>query len=79
MAVESAADLRTEVLRTEGITIMEDMGGNIWSLAVIVGPVALALALAYGLLRWSSRSRSPALKEARDEATREMYHGTSTK
>lgn len=58
---------------------MEDMGGNIWSIAVIIGPVALALALAYGLLRWSSRSRSSALKQARDQATHEMYHGNSTK
>jgi hypothetical protein len=58
---------------------MEDMGGNIWSIAVIVGPVALALALAYGLMRWSSRSRNPSLKQARDQATHEMYHGDNTK
>ncbi len=58
---------------------MEDMSGNIWSLAVIIGPVVLALALAYGLMRWSNRSRSPALKQARDQATHEMYYGNSTK
>ncbi len=53
---------------------MEDMGGSVWSLAVIGGPLLLAIALAYGLFKWSSRSRSPALKEARDQATREIYH-----
>ena len=53
---------------------MEDMGGSLWSLAVIGGPFLLAIALAYGLFKWSSRSRSAALKEARDQATREIYH-----
>ena len=53
---------------------MEDMGGSFWSLAVIGGPFLLAMALAYGLYQWSSRSRSTALKEARDQATREIYH-----
>jgi len=53
---------------------MEDIGSNFWSFAVIGGPFLLAVALAYGLFKWSSRSRSPALKEARDQATREIYH-----
>lgn len=53
---------------------MEDIGGNFWSFAVIGGPFLLALALAYGLFKYSSRSQSPALKEARDQATREIYN-----
>lgn len=53
---------------------MEDMGGSLWSLAVIAGPFLLAIGLAYGLFRWSGRSRSAALKQARDQATREIYH-----
>lgn len=53
---------------------MEDMGGSFWGLAVIGGPFLLAMALAYGLFQWSSRSRSAVLKDARDQATREIYH-----
>ena len=56
---------------------MEDIGGNFWSFAVIGGPFLLALALAYGLFKYSSRSQSPALKEARDQATREIYNNKS--
>ena len=51
------------------------MDGEIWSIAVIIGPIVLALALAYGLLKWSNRSRSPAIKRARDEATHDLYNG----
>jgi len=54
--------------------VMEDMGGSFWSLAVIGGPVLLAFGLAYSIFHWSSRSRSPTLKAARDQATREIYH-----
>lgn len=53
---------------------MEDIVGNFWGMAVIGGAFLLAMALAYGLSRWSSRSRSAALKEACDQATREIYH-----
>ncbi len=49
------------------------MDGGILSLGIVAGPVLLALGLAYGLLKWSSRSSSPGLKHARDQATRDIY------
>jgi len=50
------------------------MDGGIWSIAVIAGPIALAVGLAYGLSRFNARSRSPALKQARDQATHDLYN-----
>jgi len=49
------------------------MDGGIWSIAVIAGPVLLAVGLAYGLLKWSTRSRHPALKQARERAHEDLY------
>jgi hypothetical protein len=37
----------------------------------IVGPVLLAVALVYGMVQWSRRSR--AAKRVSDEATRRLY------
>jgi hypothetical protein len=56
--------------KQKGVHIMD---GHSWDIVVIGGPILLALALAYGLFRWSARSRNPALKQARDQATREIY------
>jgi hypothetical protein len=52
---------------------MLDTGQSMSLLAIleIVGPVLLALALIYGIVQWSRRSR--AAKRASDEATRRLY------
>jgi len=51
------------------------MDGGLMSILVIAAPIVLALALAYGLMKWSNRSRNPALKRARDQATHDLYNG----
>ena len=35
------------------------MDANLLSMAVVAGPILMALGLAYGLLKWSNRSPSP--------------------
>lgn len=47
------------------------MPEGIWSFAVIAGPIALAVALAYGIAR--GRRRSSAEKAQTERATRENY------
>jgi len=47
------------------------MPEGIWSLAVMAGPLLLAIALAYGIFRW--RKRTPAEKARTEQATRENY------
>ena len=51
-----------------------DAGGWLW-LAIDVAFVALlAAALIYGIMMWRNRSRSPAVKQRRDDATRRLYN-----
>jgi hypothetical protein len=52
---------------------MEQAGGAIWSVAIVLGPILLALGIGYGWMQWRHRSRDPNLKTARDEATRQNY------
>ncbi|MFN4282049.1 MAG: hypothetical protein ACK4NA_05340 [Alphaproteobacteria bacterium] len=47
------------------------MPEGLWSLAVIAGPIALAIALVFGIVRW--RRRTPAEKARTEQATRENY------
>jgi hypothetical protein len=51
-----------------------DWGAWMWVIIDIVAVVILGAAIAYGSLRWRKRSQDPAVKEASDRATRELYH-----
>lgn len=48
-----------------------DTGGGIWSIAIIVGPILLAIVLLWAVMhnRTSRRQRRDT-----EEATRELYH-----
>jgi hypothetical protein len=56
------------------VTMNSDAGGWLW-LAIDVAFVALlAAALIYGITMWRNRSRSPAVEQRRDDATRRLYN-----
>lgn len=52
---------------------MEDPSGWIWSLMTVIGVIILGVALAYAIVLWRHRSRSPSVKEAQAERTHELY------
>lgn len=54
---------------------MEEIGGIIWFLAVIVVPLALGVLIAYEIVRRRRLRRSE--REASDAATRDMYEHES--
>jgi hypothetical protein len=52
----------------------EGGGGYLWLLMDVVLVVILGGAIFYGIMQWRHRSRRPATEDARDEATRRLYH-----
>jgi hypothetical protein len=50
---------------------MEADGGGLWPLLTILGPLVLAGAIIYGMVRW--RRRSAGQKRAGDEKTKRLY------
>ena len=50
-----------------------DAGGWLWLLIDVGFVVILAVALAYGIYMWHTRSRNQTVERIRDEATREGY------
>jgi hypothetical protein len=56
------------------IQAVYDWGGWMWVVIDIVAVAILRPAIAYGSYRWSTRPLDPAVKQASDEATRELYH-----
>ena len=54
-----------------------DGGGWTWIALDIIGVLALAAVLAYGILMTHRRRRNRAAERRRDEATKEMYEERS--
>ena len=50
-----------------------DAGGWMWLLVDVAFVVVLAAALIYGIVQWRNRSKSPAVQERRDQATRRLF------
>ena len=50
-----------------------DAGGWLWLVIDVGFVVILAVALAYGVYMWRTRSRNQIVERIRDEATREGY------
>jgi hypothetical protein len=50
-----------------------DAGGWLWLVIDVGFVVILAVALAYGIHMWRTRSRNQTVERIRDEATREGY------
>ena len=50
-----------------------DAGGWLWLVIDVGFVVILAVALAYGVYMWRTRSRNQTVERIRDEATREGY------
>jgi hypothetical protein len=50
-----------------------DAGGWLWLVIDVGFVVILAVALAYGIYMWRTRSRNQTVERIRDEATREGY------
>ena len=50
-----------------------DAGGWLWLVIDVGFVVILAVALAYGIYMWRTRSRDQIVERIRDEATREGY------
>jgi hypothetical protein len=48
------------------------MEGQFWSLAIVVGPILLAAAIAYALIK--RRRLTSTEKQAQDAGTRRQYH-----
>lgn len=56
----------------------EGSGGYLWLLMDVGLVVILGGAIFYGIMQWRRRSRRPAVEQARDEATRRLYHEEKT-
>ena len=54
-----------------------DAGGWLWLVIDVGFVVILAVALAYGVYMWRTRSRNQIVERIRDEATREGYRNPS--
>lgn len=50
-----------------------DAGGWMWLLIDVAFVAFLAAALIYGVVQWRNRSKSPAVQQHRDEATRRLF------
>ena len=50
-----------------------DAGGWLWLVIDVGFVVILAVAFAYGIYMWRTRSRNQTVERIRDEATREGY------
>jgi hypothetical protein len=46
-------------------------------LGYLIAPLVLGIAIGYGVFQWRHRTRSAALEEARNEATREVFRQPS--
>jgi hypothetical protein len=57
---------------------MNDAGGWLWLLIDVGFVLVFAGALIYGLVEWRRRrqTQSPAMKQIRDRATRDLYRGS---
>jgi hypothetical protein len=53
---------------------MENIGGLVWSFAVVGGPIVLGILIGYGIIRWRDRPQDPATPRESEIATREGYH-----
>lgn len=51
----------------------EELGGSLYLIMDVVLVLVLAGALIYGIMRWRTRSRNPAVEAVRDEATRDAF------
>lgn len=49
------------------------MGGDLWSMATIVGPIVLVVAIGYALFNRRRLSRTE--KQDQTDAVRDLYHG----
>lgn len=49
------------------------MGGDLWSMATIVGPIVLIVVIAYALV--TRRRLEPAEKQDQADAVRDIYRG----
>jgi hypothetical protein len=52
---------------------MSDESGWLWLILGLLGIGGLGAAIAYGQIVWSHRRKSRAVRQKRDEATRELY------
>jgi flagellar biosynthesis/type III secretory pathway M-ring protein FliF/YscJ len=52
---------------------MSDVSGWLWLVIDVIFVIALALALIYGTMQWRARRRSPAARQASENATRRLY------
>ena len=52
---------------------MENIGGIVWSFAVVGGPIILGIILGYGIILWRNRPRDMVTRLESDTATREGY------
>ena len=53
---------------------MGDAGGWLWLVIDVVLVAALGVGLAYGIIAWRNRRKTPATEAARDAATRRGYY-----
>lgn len=51
-----------------------DVGSWFWGVATVIGPIVLALALAWAFIQYRRRSRDPDLRAARKAAVHDLYH-----
>jgi hypothetical protein len=50
-----------------------DIGGWLWVVIDVIAVAVLAGALIYGGSMWARRRRDPAIRQAQERATRELY------
>jgi hypothetical protein len=52
---------------------MDEAGGWLWLIIDVILVAALGIGIAYGIIAWRRRRKSPAMENVRDAATHEAY------